>query len=144
MDGDRDVCGRPFRKKYESELRDGIRKAAHSMPKRQFDEFYGRLHWSFMEKFTIIATSLNVSGAVDDISLVKRLKDARDALTHRGVAAHGELPTEATQQLARKYLRLYYMSQQPTDAERSLAGEVPPVGRSRSKPEKPRRLTKKP
>jgi hypothetical protein len=62
--------------------------------------------YNIRDKFVALASALDEADADGDIELFKRLKSERDDLHQMNFVLHA-LPTEQTQILLRKYLRLH-------------------------------------
>lgn len=65
--------------------------------------------YNIRDKFVVLASTLDEADADRDIELFKKLKSERDELHQMNMATHA-LPTEQTQSLLRKYLRLHLSS----------------------------------
>lgn len=95
---------------YQTRFWDGL-SAAVSQPIRE--RYLKRIHdvmgdkYTPLDKFVVISSELDPSGADGDIAMFRRGKDLRDAFSHGEAIDENALPVAEMQGLVRKLLRLH-------------------------------------
>jgi hypothetical protein len=104
-----------FKDTYEPQIYTKLGAAAASAAtpfiKRLRDVMKG--NYNTRDKFVVIASALDEHDADTDIELFKKLKDTRDRV-HQMNFVRVSLPTDATRDLLRKYLRLHLKAKVPS------------------------------